>query len=131
MSDLFSAVDRDLIAKALAAREHAHAVVTGYRVGAALLADDGRVFTGCNVEHIVLSLTCCAEQVAVMKAVSEGARRFVAIAVATDSTPPASPCGVCRQLLHGWKVPRVIMANVAGDTREATLAELLPLAFEL
>ncbi len=125
--------ERDaLVAAATAARERAVATYSGFHVGAALLASDGRVFGGCNVEAASYGLTCCAERTAVFKAVSEGARSFRAVAVVTGAEEPTSPCGACRQVL--WDQCRdiaVVMATTDGKLEETTLATLLPRAFEL
>lgn len=125
--------ERDaLVAAATAARERAVAPYSGFHVGAALLASDGRVFGGCNVEAASYGLTCCAERTAVFKAVSEGARSFRAVAVVTGAEEPTSPCGACRQVL--WDQCRdiaVVMATTDGKLEETTLATLLPRAFEL
>lgn len=129
---MVSVSDQALVAAAVTARAAAHAPYSRYAVGAALLAEDGRVYHGCNVEISSYSLTCCAERVAVFKGVSEGVRRFVAVAVVTDSEPPASPCGACRQVLHDFGSPdlRVIIGRADGAVVEAmTLGELLPRAF--
>jgi cytidine deaminase len=120
----------ELVERAKHAQSRAFAPVSGYRVGAAIIAEDGSVWEGCNVEHVVLPETVCAEKTALVKAISEGHRRFTACAVYTDSEPPASPCGSCRQMLHAWGVTDVYMANGAG-VRHITVAELLPLAFDL
>ena len=119
---------------AVEARKSAYAPYSGYRVGAALLAEDGRVFTGCNVENAAYSPTLCAERVAVGKAVSEGATRFVAIAVVggagEDPSDTCTPCGVCRQMLAEFGSPD--MAIVVGSPARFavhTLAELLPHSF--
>jgi len=125
--------ERDaLVAAATAARERAVAPYSGFHVGAALLASDGRVFGGCNVEAASYGLTCCAERTAVFKAVSEGVRSFRAVAVVTGAEEPTSPCGACRQVL--WDQCRdiaVVMATTGGKLEETTLATLLPRAFEL
>ena len=93
-------------------------------------AEDGSIHTGCNVEVSSYSHTCCAERVAVFKAVSEGHRRLTACAVMTDISPPASPCGACRQVLYDFGPDMVmILANPAGEVIEIPLAELLPQAF--
>lgn len=129
---MVSVSDQALVAAAVTARAAAHAPYSRYAVGAALLAEDGRVYHGCNVEISSYSLTCCAERVAVFKGVSEGVRRFVAVAVVTDSEPPASPCGACRQVLHDFGSPdlRVIIGRADGAVVEVmTLGELLPRAF--
>ena len=121
----------ELIRKAWEARAHAYVPFSGFRVGAALLAADGRIFAGCNVEGANYSLTVCAERVALLKAVSEGVRAFRAIAVAAVSDAPTPPCGSCRQLL--WElcgdIP-VYASNVEGQlAREWRLGALLPEAF--
>ena len=126
-------VERDaLVAAATTVRERAVAPYSRFQVGAALLAADGRVFTGCNVESSSFGLTICAERTAVVKALSEGARAFRAIAVVTGAGEPTSPCGACRQVL--WDQCRdiaVVMATTGGALEETTLATLLPRAFEL
>ncbi len=119
-----------LVAAATDVRQRAHAPYSGFFVGAAVLSEDGRVFTGCNVEISSFSHTCCAERVAVVKAVSEGAHRLVACAVVTDTSPPVSPCGACRQVLSDFSADmRVLLANPAGEQIEHRLADLLPAAF--
>jgi len=125
--------ERDaLVAAAAAAREKAAAPYSHFHVGAALLAEDGRVFGGCNVESASYGLTICAERTAVVKEISEGARKFRAVAVVTGADEPTSPCGACRQVL--WDQCRdvaVVMATTGGRLEETTLATLLPRAFEL
>ena len=127
-----SAEREALVAAATAARENASAPYSHFHVGAALLASDGRIFGGCNVESSSYGLTCCAERTAVFKAVSEGVRSFRAVAVVTGADAPTSPCGACRQVL--WDQCRdiaVVMATTGGKLEETTLAALLPRAFEL
>jgi cytidine deaminase len=123
--------DEALIAAARAVQKQAWAPISNYHVGAALLAEDGSIIPGCNVEHIILALSCCAEQCAIHAAVAKGHRRFSTVAVVTDSSPPASPCGSCRQVLYTWGVQRVIMTNPQGEILETTIRDLLPLAFAL
>jgi cytidine deaminase len=125
------AADLALVAEARAARDRAYAPVSRFRVGAALRLRDGSVVRGCNVEHVVLPETVCAEKVALVKAVSDGHTDFEAVAVITQSSPAATPCGSCRQMLHAWRVPRVVVANTAGDVAVWSLEELLPGAFDL
>ncbi|MDZ7637205.1 MAG: cytidine deaminase [Bryobacterales bacterium] len=111
-------------------REQAHVPFSGFKVGAALLAEDGRIFAGCNVEAANYSLTVCAERVALLKAISEGARGFKAIAVVAAAEKPTPPCGSCRQLL--WELCgdiTLILANGTGAQQAITLAELLPEPF--
>jgi cytidine deaminase len=116
---------------ARAARENARAPYSGFRVGAALAASDGRVFTGCNVENASYGLTTCAERVALLKAISEGARQFTAIVVVADTAEPTPPCGACRQLLWEYcgDIP-VVLSNLAGVTAEHRTSQLLPHPFE-
>ncbi len=123
--------DDELVAYAKAARKKAYAPYSHYHVGCALLATDGTLVTGCNVENIVLPETICAEKVAVLKAVSEGHTQLEVAAVVTDSEPPATPCGGCRQMLHSWGVKRVIVANMHGGQTTYEMGELLPHAFRL
>ena len=118
----------DLIAKAIEAREKAHAPYSHFAVGAALLARSGRVYTGCNVENASYGLSICAERTAVFKAVSEGERDFEALAVVTEKG--VTPCGACRQvLLEFGEDIQVIVADAAGGYRVFGLQELLPEAF--
>ena len=118
----------DLIAKAMEAREKAHAPYSHFAVGAALLARSGRVYTGCNVENASYGLSICAERTAVFKAVSEGERDFEAIAVVTEKG--VTPCGACRQvLLEFGEDIQVIAADETGGYRIFDLQELLPEAF--
>jgi len=120
-----------MIAAAKQARENAHAPFSNFRVGAALRAKSGRIFTGCNVENASYGLTCCAERVAIFKAVSEGERGFEAIAVVTDTDTLTPPCGACRQII--WEfcgdVP-VILANLKGKVEIETAGKLLPRPFD-
>lgn len=123
--------DLELLDCARRARERAYAPVSSYRVGAALRCPDGVIVEGCNVEHVVLGETVCAEKVAIVKAVSDGRTRFDAVAVCTDDTPPATPCGSCRQMLHAWGVQRVVVGNLRGEVAVFELSYLLPNAFTL
>lgn len=122
--------DKDLIAHAKDAREHAYAPYSRFKVGAALLGRSGKVYTGCNVENASYPAGICAERCAVGKAVCEGEREFSAIAVVGDSEGPCAPCGICRQVLLEFNpAMRVIMTNLEGDTRILAVSELLPGAF--
>lgn len=122
---------RDLLRRAVAARAHAYAPYSGFPVGAALLADDGAVYTGVNVENASYGLTTCAERTAVTKAFSEGARDFRAIAVVGPEDDVAcTPCGSCRQVLHeAGPDLLVVMPGGDGAPRVTPLRELLPGAF--
>jgi cytidine deaminase len=121
---------RRLLAAAKAAQRRAYAPYSKFHVGAALLTNDGRIFTGANVENASYGLTICAERVAVGKAVSEGCRKFRAISVVAPSAD-LSPCGACRQVLAEFGECTVICAD-ARDTRRARvemLSALLPEMF--
>jgi cytidine deaminase len=120
-----------LIQSALRARENAHARFSNFKVGAALEADDGTVYMGCNIENATYGLTMCAERVAVFKAVSEGARTFRRIAVVADTGIPTPPCGPCRQIL--WEFCgdiELVLANLRGQTETLRLKDLLPRPFD-
>jgi cytidine deaminase len=120
-----------MIAAARDARSRAVAPFSGFRVGAALEAEDGTVITGCNIENASYGLTMCAERVAVFKAISEGHRRFRRIAVVADTPAPTPPCGACRQIL--WEYAgdiQVVLANLEGETGRYRLKGLLPLPFD-
>lgn len=118
-----------LLDAARAAQRAAHAPYSHFRVGAALEAEDGAVYSGCNVENASYGLTMCAERSAVAAAVVAGARRFRRIVVVSDSDPPASPCGACRQVLAEFGLALEVQA--VGPKREQrwTLEQLLPAAF--
>jgi len=123
---------KKLLAAAQAARRHAYAPYSKFRVGAALLTVDGKTFTGCNVENASYGLTICAERIAVTNAVSTGYRKFQAIAIVAPCALP-TPCGACRQVLAEFSDMLVVCAD---SRRLATgqiyqLAELLPAAFHL
>ena len=117
----------ELMTAAWLTREQAYAPYSGFAVGAAVIAADGRVFTGCNVENVSYGLTNCAERVAIGAAIAAGAREFLALAVVADTQQPISPCGACRQVMAEFKVPRVILAN-RSEHLEFRLEELLPRA---
>jgi len=118
-----------LVEAALQVRGHAYAPYSRYAVGAALLTDDGKIYTGANVENAVYPLGLCAERVAVFKAVSEGHRKFKAMVVATENG--GAPCGACRQVLAEFGLDlTVFMINAQGITvRETSLRALLPVSF--
>ena len=118
----------DLLHQAIAAMGFSYSPYSQYRVGAALLTANGRVFTGCNIENAGHTASCCAERTAIFKAVSEGEKDFVAIAVAT--VDGGMPCGVCRQVMREFSRDlTVIVGNTAGKYEVTSLAELLPHSF--
>ncbi len=118
------------MAEARAARDRAYAPYSRFHVGAALLADDGRIMPGANVENASYGLSMCAERTAVFRAASEGARRLVAVAVAASNEEPTWPCGACRQVLWEFGPDMIVVSEGAGGRREERrLADLLPDAF--
>ena len=136
MTNLTLDEKKALIRMALEAREQAYVPYSDFMVGAALRAEDGRIFTGCNVENAAFTPTSCAERTALFKAVSEGVREFDAIAIVGSkagekNTLVTGPCGVCRQALFEFGGPSltVIMAKSEDDYIVTTLGELLPYGF--
>ena len=120
-----------LIATAKQARENAHAKFSNFKVGAGLRSASGRIYGGCNVENATYGLTVCAERVAIFKAISEGERKFDAIAVVTDTDGLTPPCGACRQLI--WEfcgdIP-VVLANLTGKVEVIRMSQLFPKPFD-
>lgn len=120
-----------MVQRAREVRQNAHSPYSGFTVGAALEDAEGRIYTGCNIENATLSLTLCAERVALFKAVSEGARRFRRIAIVADTAALTPPCGSCRQLL--WEFCgnlEIILANLQGDSESLHLKDLLPRPYD-
>ncbi len=125
---------RELIKKAMAARENSYSPYSHFRVGAALLCGDGSIFTGCNIENRAYGPTNCAERTAFFKAVSEGRREFTAIAITggEEETVWCYPCGVCRQVMAEFCAPdafEIICARSEEEYKVYTLHELLPEMF--
>lgn len=118
-----------LICVAREARKNAHATYSGFAVGAALLSEDGSVFTGCNVENLSFGLTMCAERVAVGSAVAAGHRKFQCLAIVADTEEVLGPCGACRQVLAEFRPDlKIFAANLRGRVEEFSLDVLLPRA---
>lgn len=121
-----------LIDAALRAHEHAYAPYSRYEVGAAILMEDGSIHAAANVENGIPALSTCAERNAMAAAASAGLRRPQAVAVVTRSSPPARPCGLCRQTLTEFADDLPILClNLQGEREEVTLAELFPQRFKL
>lgn len=120
---------KELMKIARKARQNAYAPYSHFAVGAALLAESGRVYTGCNIENASYGLTCCAERNAIFAAVGAGERRFKMLAVAADSPEPVAPCGACRQVIAEFGIPLVVMGNLKESTKTMTAEELLPYGF--
>jgi cytidine deaminase len=121
----------ELIEEAKKAREYAYVPYSKFKVGAALLTKDGKVYRGCNIENAAYSMCNCAERTALFKAYSEGDTEFAALAVIADAPRPVPPCGACRQVISELcpSDMKVILANLNGDIMELTVKELLPQAF--
>lgn len=127
----------ELVKEALRMREYSYVPYSHFRVGAALLTRDGKVYTGCNIENAAYTPTNCAERTAFFKAVSEGEREFTAIAIAGGAEDKkeldyCSPCGVCRQVMMEFCDPKtfqIIMATDKDNYKVMTLEELLPMGF--
>ena len=121
---------KSLVAHALDARKHSYSPYSHFRVGAAVLTKTGIVFTGCNVESSSYSLTMCAERTALFKAVSEGHKKFKAIAIASDENGFTPPCGACRQVIIDLAGNiDVVLTKKNGESKVVTMKELLPHAF--
>ena len=122
--------ERELVLKALEMRKYSYSPYSNFRVGAALECADGTVYGGCNIENVAYGTTICAERTAIFKAVSEGRREFVRIAIVGDSTDLCWPCGSCRQVMREFAPDREILVASRDGTYEAhTLSELLPHSF--
>ena len=120
-----------LVAAARAARNHAAADFSGFKVGAAVETANGTIISGCNIENASYGLTICAERVAIFKALSEGHRQFTALVVVADTESPTPPCGACRQII--WEFcgdVRVTLANLREVTATLQMKDLLPLPFD-
>jgi cytidine deaminase len=126
---------RDLINKAVEARQNAYSPYSRFKVGAALLTGDGKVYTGVNIENASYGLTVCAERTAIFKAISEGVRKIKALAVAcdTDAYGSAFPCGACRQVMAEFldNEADIIISINKDEYKVYKLKELLPHAFKL
>jgi homotetrameric cytidine deaminase len=118
-----------LVAHAIKAREAGFAPYSGYKVGAAVMCDDGSIVTGSNVEVACSATGVCAERVAISTAIHQG-KKPIEIAIVADSETPIPPCGICRQFMLEFSPLSVIMANMDGQTKRSTAYKLLPLRYE-
>ena len=121
--------DKALVEAAEEAGEFSYSPYSKFAVGAAVLTRSGKVYGGCNIENASYGITNCAERTAIFRAVSEGEREIVALAIVADSKRPVPPCGACRQVIAEFKIPHIIMANLDDQIQTATCEELLPGAF--
>ena len=110
------------------AMQKSHAPYSGRPVGACVLASDGTLYGGCSVENAAYGLSCCAERVAIFRAIADSKREFDAIAIVADTDEPCVPCGACCQVMAEFKIRDVIMANLKGDVELADLMDLAPCA---
>jgi len=121
---------KSLAEKAVEAKSKALPTYSNFHVGAALITEDDKIYTGCNIESSSYSLTICAERTAIFKAISEGERKFKAIAVAGDTEGFISPCGACRQVISDLCGDiDVVLVNSKNETKVMKTSELLPFAF--
>ena len=119
-----------LIKLAVEAKEFSYSPYSKFRVGAAILAEDGEMFSGCNIENASYGATNCAERTAIFKGVSQGVKKIKAIAITSDQEDFIYPCGICRQVLREFgKDIDIILINAKGETKQSSIAELLPNEF--
>ena len=119
-----------LMEEARKAKSFAHSPYSNFKVGSAIITEDGKIFTGCNIENVSFGATNCAERTAIFKAISEGYTSFKAIAISSSKSPqkPIYPCGICRQVLVEFN-PKIIV-HIDGDDKSYQLSELLPKSFD-
>lgn len=122
---------QNLIQQAIYAMENAHVPYSNFKVGAAVRTKSNKVYTGCNIENAAYPVSCCAERVAIFKAISEGESEFTEIAVAADTKRPVPPCGSCRQVMSEFFEPdtKIHLTNLKREVKSVTMEELLPFSF--
>ncbi len=122
--------DEKLLILAREALKHSFSPYSKFRVGAALLAKSGKVYTGCNIENSSFSLTVCAERTALFKAISEGETEFSKILIVSDADDFITPCGACRQVISDLAgAVEIILTNAGGEMQHKNISDLLPFAF--
>lgn len=122
---------RELVDMAKEARQYAYVPYSGFSVGAALLTKSGKVYTGCNIENSSFGATNCAERTAMFKAISEGEKEFVSMAVVSSANDTTYPCGICRQVLAEFMMDgELYFENKNGEIIESSVKEMLPYAFD-
>ena len=122
-------LEEKLLEAAKNARLLSYSPYSKFKVGAAVLTKNGKIYSGCNIENASYGITNCAERTAIFKAVSEGERDLTALVVIADTEGPVSPCGACRQVIAEFKIDTVIMANLHNEIKTVTWQELLPYSF--
>ncbi|WP_373896140.1 cytidine deaminase [Virgibacillus natechei] len=122
----------NLLEAAINIRNKAYVPYSEFPVGAALLTKSGKIYTGCNIENASYPVSCCAERVAIFKAISEGETDFVEMAVAADTVRPVPPCGSCRQVMSEFfaSTMHIHLTNLNKDTKTVSTEELLPFSFQ-
>ena len=124
--------DRELIQSAKEAMTNAYVPYSNFRVGAAVLTKDGKVFTGCNIENASYGATNCAERTAIFKAISEGSKAFDKIAIVSSSQQETYPCGICRQVLSEFMYEGdILFENSSEEIVKIPVREILPYRFQL
>ena len=120
----------ELIEAAIAAKEFSYSPYSKFRVGAAILSEDGRIFKGCNVENVSYGASNCAERTAIFNGISQGVKSLKAIAITSDEEDFTYPCGICRQVIREFgKDIDIILVNTKGETKMSSIEELLPSSF--
>lgn len=125
-------MENQLVEEAIKMKELAYTPYSKFPVGAALRTASGKIYTGCNIENVSYPLTCCAERVAIFKAVSEGEKKFEVMAVAANSKRPIPPCGSCRQVMAEFFPPnmKILLTNANQEVKTITVEQLLPFSFQ-
>lgn len=123
--------DKELVEISKTAQKYAYAPYSDFRVGAALLCADGTVYTGCNIENASYGATICAERCAIFKAISEGKRNFVKIAITADKKDFVMPCGICRQVLDEFMPDGEVIVASECEIKKYTVRELMPYGFSM
>lgn len=123
---------KNLIKEAKNIRDKAYVPYSEFPVGAALLTKSGKIYTGCNIENAAYSVTCCAERVAIFRAIADGVLEFAEMAVVADTDRPVPPCGSCRQVMSEFfdGSVNIHMANLDNNIKTVTIDELLPFSFQ-
>ncbi|WP_164218879.1 cytidine deaminase [Virgibacillus sp. YIM 98842] len=123
---------KQLLAEAKNSMKNAYVPYSKFRVGAALRTKSGEIYTGCNIENAAYPVSCCAERVAIFKAISNGDKEFAEMAVAADTKRPVPPCGSCRQVMSEFfdKSMSIHLTNIHNDIKTVKMEELLPFSFE-
>jgi len=131
-NNINNGIIKEMYKKAIKARKNAYTPYSDFKVGSALLTEQGKIFTGSNVENVSYGLSNCAERTAIFTAVTNGYRKFKALLITADTVQPIVPCGSCRQVIKEFgENTKIIMTNVNGDFKEKMVNELLPDSFKM